>query len=151
MITNRYPLNFYHKIMSNLNKVMMMGTLTRDPEIKYTQSGMAVGNLGIAINRKTKRKDTNEYNEEVTFVDVKTFGKTAENIGKYFSKGKPIFIEGRLNLEQWEDKQSGQKRSKMNIIGESFQFIGGGKSQSSDQAPASQTASPATDDQDVSF
>jgi single-strand DNA-binding protein len=110
--------------MSSYNKVTLMGNLTRDPEVRYTPKGSAVCDIGIAVNRKWK-DDNNQVKEEVTFVDVTFWGKTAENVGKYFSKGSPIFIEGRLATDSWEDKQTGQKKSKTKVVGELFQFIGG--------------------------
>lgn len=110
--------------MPNLNKVLLMGNLTRDPELKYTASNMAVCKFGLAINRTWYNKQTNEKQEDVTFVDLTAFGKTGEAISQYMSKGRPLFIEGRLNLNQWED-QEGNKRSKLDVIVESFQFLGG--------------------------
>ncbi len=97
--------------MASFNKVILMGNLTRDPELRYTSKGMAIAKIGMAINRKWKN-EAGEMKEEVTFVDVDAFGRQAENIGQYFKKGRPIFIEGRLKLDQWDDKQTGQKRSK---------------------------------------
>jgi single-strand DNA-binding protein len=111
--------------MANLNKVMLMGNLTRDPQLKYLPNSQnAVVDFGIAVNRKYKLA-SGEDREEVTFVDVSSFGKQAEVINQYFTKGKPIFIEGRLKLDQWEDKNGGGKRSKLTVVIESFQFIGG--------------------------
>jgi single-strand DNA-binding protein len=110
--------------MSSFNKVMLMGNLTRDPQLKYLPSQTAVAEFGIACNRKF-RTATGEDREEVTFVDIAAFGKTGELINQYFTKGKPIFIEGRLKFDQWEDKQGGGKRSKLTVVAENFQFIGG--------------------------
>jgi single-strand DNA-binding protein len=110
--------------MSSFNKVMLMGNLTRDPQLKYLPSQTAVAEFGIACNRKF-RTATGEDRDEVTFVDVAAFGKTGEVINQYFTKGKPIFIEGRLKYDQWEDKQGGGKRSKLTVVVENFQFIGG--------------------------
>ena len=109
--------------MPNLNKVMLMGNMTRDPELKFTPKGTAVCQFGIAINR-VFTVDGGEKREEVTFIDVESYGKQAETIGQYFKKGRPIYVEGRLRLDQWEDKQSGQKRSKLKVVLEGFQFIG---------------------------
>ena len=114
--------------MPNLNKVMLMGNLTRDVELKYTASNMAVANLGLAVNRKWRNRETNEMNEETTFVDLEAWGRQAETMNQYLSKGRPVFVEGRLKLDQWED-QDGNKRSKMRVVVENFQFIdskGGG-------------------------
>ncbi len=113
--------------MPNYNKVLLMGNLTRDVELKYTPSNMAVANIGIAVNRKYKGND-GEMKEEVTFVDCEAWASTAENISKWFSKGKPIFLEGRLKLDQWQDKEGGN-RTKLKVVVENFQFVdskGGG-------------------------
>ena len=108
--------------MGNYNKVLLMGNLTRDVELKYTPAAnMAVANIGIAVNRRYKAGD-GELKEEVTFVDCEAWGSTAENISKYFSKGKPIFVEGRLKLDQWQDKEGGN-RSKLKVVVENFQFV----------------------------
>src|SRR4029077_13557135 len=112
--------------MANFNKVILAGNLTRDPELRYTPKGMAIAKITIAINR-TWRNEAGENKEEVTFVDVDSFGRTAENIGQYFKKGRPILIEGRLKLDQWDDKQTGQKRSKLRVICENFQFLDSGR------------------------
>ena len=110
--------------MANFNRVMLMGNLTRDPQLKFTPSNMAVCEFGVACNRKYKTA-SGEDREEVTFVDVTAWGKQAEVINQYMNKGKPIFIEGRLKLDQWEDKQGGGKRSKLSVVVENFQFVGG--------------------------
>jgi single-strand DNA-binding protein len=110
--------------MASFNKVFLMGNLTRDPQLKYLPSQTAVVEFGIACNRKF-RTANGEDREEVTFVDVTSFGKQAEVINQYFQKGKPIFIEGRLKFDSWEDKQGGGKRSKLTVVIENFQFIGG--------------------------
>jgi single-strand DNA-binding protein len=104
--------------MANLNKVMLMGNLTRDPELRYTPSGTAVTDFGMAINRKYKDQD------ETTFVDCVAWARTAEVISEYLKKGRPIFVEGRLTFESWEGRD-GQKRNKLKVTVESFQFIGG--------------------------
>ena len=109
--------------MPNLNKVMLMGNLTRDPEIKYTPKGTAIANFGIAVNR-TYTPEGGEKREEVTFIDLEAFGRTAEIIGEYFKKGKPIFIDGRLKLDQWDDKTTGKKMSKLRVVVDSFEFLG---------------------------
>lgn len=106
----------------NFNKVLLMGNLTRDVELKYTQSNMAVGNFGLAVNHRFKTA-SGEAREEVMFVDCEAWGKTAEILQKYVSKGRPIFIEGRLRLDTWQDKNDGSKRSKHKIVIENFQFI----------------------------
>ncbi len=108
--------------MANFNKVYLMGNLTRDPELKYTQGGMAIVEFGLAMNRKY-RKQNNEMVEETTFVDIEGWGKQAETFSQYMSKGRPAFVEGRLKLDTWES--NGQKRSKLRVVMENFQFIGG--------------------------
>jgi single-strand DNA-binding protein len=110
--------------MPNLNKVMLIGNLTRDPEIKYTPKGTAICQFGLAVNR-IYTAENSEKREEVTFIDVEAFARLAEVIGEYCKKGEPIYVEGRLKLDQWDDKQSGQKRSKMKVICETMQLLGG--------------------------
>ena len=115
--------------MASLNKVLLIGNLTRDPEKRYTPSGMAVSDVGIAVNRKFKAAN-GEMKDDVCFVTVTLWGKTAENCVEYKRKGDPIFVEGRLKLDQWE--KDGQKHSKLTVVGESVQFLprgqGGGAS-----------------------
>jgi len=110
--------------MASFNKVLLMGNLTRDPELRYTPKGTAVAKFGLAVNR-VWRTETGETKEEVTFVDIDVFGRTAENVSQYMHKGSPIFIEGRLRLDTWEDKQTQQKRSKLSVVADTVQFIGG--------------------------
>lgn len=110
--------------MANLNKVMLIGNLTRDPEIKYTPKGTAVAQIGLAVNRVWSN-DSGEKQEETTFVDVELWGRQAEIAGEYLKKGRPVFIEGRLKLDSWDDKATGQKRSKMKVVGEQLQLLGG--------------------------
>ena len=110
---------------ANFNKVILAGNLTRDPELRYTPKGTAIAKIGLAINRKW-RSESGEMKDETTFVDVDAFGKTAETIGQYLKKGRPILIEGRLRYDTWDDKQSGQKRSKLGVVMDSFQFIDSG-------------------------
>lgn len=119
--------------MASLNKVMLIGNLTRDPEVRYTPKGTAVAELAIAVNR-TYIAESGEKREEVTYVDITFWAKSAEAAGQYLKKGRPIFVEGRLQLDQWEDKQTGQKRSRLRVVGENFQFLdrreGGGEAAS---------------------
>lgn len=140
--------------MANFNKVILAGNLTRDPELRYTPKGTAVARLGLAINRNW-RTETGEQKEEVTFVDVDAFGRQAETIGQYFKKGRPILIEGRLKYDSWEDKQSGQKKSKLGVVLEGFQFLdsqrggeGGGNAEPRPSRPAAAApvAPPAADE-----
>jgi len=127
--------------MASFNKVILAGNLTRDPELRYTPKGTAVARIGVACNRKWK-SETGELKEEVTFVDVDAFGKTAETIGQYLKKGRPILIEGRLRYETWEDKQTKQKKSKLGVVMETFQFLdsGGGRGGDASEAPPTRPA-----------
>ncbi|CAN5612088.1 hypothetical protein BH09VER1_BH09VER1_21690 [soil metagenome] len=111
--------------MASLNKVMLIGNVTRDPEIKYTPKGSAVADLGLAINRNYTNQ-SGEKVEEVTYVDVELWGRLAEIAGEYAKKGRPIFIEGRLRIDSWEDKASGQKRSRLKVVGDGLQLLGSG-------------------------
>lgn len=128
--------------MANFNKVFLMGNLTRDPELRYTPKGLAVAKLGIAVNRSW-RDEAGATKEEVTFVDVDAFGRQAEALGQYMKKGRPIFIEGRLRYDTWEDKQTNQKRSKLNVVLESFQFLDSGNRPSDDGAAGTAAPHPA--------
>lgn len=139
--------------MANLNKVLLIGNLTRDPELRYLQSGQAVVNIGLAVNRKYKNRNTQEMVEETTFVDIEGWGPQAETFSKYMSKGRPVFIEGRLRLNSWEGKD-GQKRSKLVVVMDNFQFLGGGgertgertgeKAPRPERAPQGRGAKPAS-------
>jgi len=136
--------------MANYNKVFLMGNLTRDPELRYTPKGTAVADVGLAVNR-VRTNDQGQRQEDTTFVDVTLWGRQAELAQQYLGKGRPIFIEGRLQLDSWEDKQSGQKRSKLKVVGERLEFLpdgrggagGGGGGQAPQQAP--QQAPPQDD------
>lgn len=130
--------------MASFNKVILMGNLTRDPELRYTPKGTAIAKIGLAVNRVWST-ETGEKKEEVTFVDVDIFGRTAENVGQYMRKGSPILIEGRLRLDQWDDKQTGQKRSKLGVVAEAVQFLGSprGSDNAGGEAPRSRPAAPA--------
>lgn len=109
--------------MASFNRVILMGNLTRDIELKYTQSGLAVTDMGLAVNDRRKNQQTGEWVDEVTFVDVTLWGRTAEIAGEYLSKGSPVFIEGRLKLDTWE--KEGKKNSKLRVVCERLQLIGG--------------------------
>ena len=109
--------------MASFNKVMIMGNLTRDPEIKYTPKGTAIADIGLAVNRNYTT-DSGEKREEVTFIDVTLWGRVAEIVGEYCKKGRPLFVEGRLHLDTWDDKATGQKRSKLKVVGENIQLLG---------------------------
>jgi single-strand DNA-binding protein len=109
--------------MANVNKVILIGNVTRDPEVKFTPKGSAVADVGLAINRNYTL-DNGEKREETIFVDVELWGRLAEIAGEYAKKGRPIYIEGRLRMDTWEDKTSGQKRSRMKVVGENLQLLG---------------------------
>ena len=109
--------------MASLNKVMLIGNLTRDPEIRYTPKGTALAEVGLAVNRRYTAEN-GEKREEVTFIDVTMWGKTAELAEQYLKKGRSVYIEGRLRLDTWDDKQTGQKRSKLGVVCEEMQFLG---------------------------
>jgi single-strand DNA-binding protein len=128
--------------MANFNRVILAGNLTRDPELRYTPKGTAIARIGMAINR-TWKTETGETKEEVTFVDVDAFGRQAEVIAQYMKKGRPFLLEGRLKLDQWEDKNTHQKQSKLRVVLDSFSFIdsradagGGGSSGGGGGEPA---------------
>jgi len=112
--------------MASFNKVILLGNLTRDPELRYTPKGQAVAKLGLAVNRKYTT-EAGEAREEVTFIDIDAWGKQAELIGQYLRKGNPLFVEGRLRLDTWDDKNTGQKVSKLRVVMENFQFVGGNR------------------------
>ncbi len=127
--------------MASYNKVVLLGNLTRDPELRYTPKGSAVARLGLAVNRSYK-SESGETMEEVTFIDVDAWGKQAELIAQYLRKGNPLFMEGRLKLDQWDDKNTGQKVSKLRVVLENFQFIGGRAEGGGMGGPSSGTARP---------
>jgi single-strand DNA-binding protein len=110
--------------MASFNRVIILGNLTRDPEIKYTPKGTALAQIGIAVNHNYTT-DGGEKREETTFIDVELWGRTAEIANEYLRKGRPVMIEGRLKTDTWDDKQTGQKRSKLKVIGENMQLLGG--------------------------
>ncbi len=137
--------------MASLNKVFLMGNLTRDPELRYTPAGLAVASFGIAINRAWTAK-TGEQKEDVCYVEINIFGRRAEVVGEYLSKGSPIFIEGRLQFSQWETKD-GQKRSTLRVVADNFQFIGvSAKRPGGETGPSSKEGkSPDTMPEDVNL
>jgi single-strand DNA-binding protein len=122
--------------MANFNKVILAGNLTRDPELRYTPKGTAIARFGLAINR-TWKSETGENKEEVTFVDVDAFGRQAEVVAQYMKKGRPFLVEGRLKLDQWEDKNTHQKQSKLKVVLEGFSFIDSRSPEASASAPSS--------------
>jgi len=123
--------------MANVNKVILIGNLTREVEVKTTPKGTAIASISLAINRKYKVGE--ETKEEVTFVEVELWGRLAEIAGDYAKKGQPLYVEGRLKLDTWDDKETGAKRSKMKVVGETLQLLGGGGGgeRSGGQRPAS--------------
>ena len=124
--------------MASFNKVIIAGNLTRDPEMRYTPKGTAVAGFGLAINRKWKT-ETGEMKEEVTFVDVDAFGRQAEVIAQYMKKGRPLLVEGRLRLNEWEDKNTHQKVTKLRVVLESFSFIDSNRGESAVAGEAQRT------------
>lgn len=116
----------------SLNKVILMGNITRDIELRYTQTNQAVAQVGMAMNRRWRTPE-GEQREETTFVDCEAWGKTAEMISQYFAKGRPILIEGRLKLDQWQDKESGANRSKLKVVIDNFHFVDSKPGQGGDE------------------
>jgi single-strand DNA-binding protein len=112
--------------MASLNKVMLIGNLTRDPELRVTPKGTSICQFGLAVNRQFK-DESGATRDETTFIDIEAWGKQGELVSKYLSKGSPCFVEGRLRFDQWDDKQSGQKRSKLKVVLENVQFLGAPK------------------------
>ena len=112
--------------MASFNKVILMGNLTRDPELRYTQSNMAICKVGVAVNRRFKDSQTQEWVEKPTFVDITIFGKRAEAFEKFHKRGASAFFEGRLELDTWDDKTTGQKRSKLYVVADNWEFVGQG-------------------------
>jgi len=129
--------------MPGYNKVILIGNLTRDPELRYTPKGVAIAKIGLAVNR-TWKNEAGESKEEVTFVDVDAFGRQAETLAQYMKKGRPLMVEGRLKLDQWDDKTTGQKRSRLGVTLEGFQFLGGGDRNEGGGSEAPPVKRPAT-------
>src|SRR3982751_1306271 len=109
--------------MASFNKVILLGNLTRDPEVRYTPKGTAVTELGMAVNR-VYTAENGEKREETTFVDVTLWGRTAEIAGEYLAKGRPVLIEGRLQTDSWDDKETGKKRTRLTVVGENMTMLG---------------------------
>lgn len=110
--------------MASFNKVILVGNLTRDPEVKYLPSGTAVADIGLAVNRSWFDKQSNTRKEETTFVDITLWGRTAEIAGEYLSKGRSVLIEGRLQTDSWDDKETGKRRTKLKVVGEQMTMLG---------------------------
>ena len=150
--------------MASFNRVILVGNLTRDIELRYTPSGTAVTELGMAVNDRRKNQ-TGEWVEETTFIDVTLWARTAEVASEYLGKGDSLLVEGRLKLDQWDDKQTGQKRSKLGVVLDRFEFIdsrgegsGGGDFSSETSSPSGGDAAPTqgggggfAEDDDVPF
>jgi single-strand DNA-binding protein len=131
--------------MANLNRVLLIGNLTRDPDVRYTPKGTAVADIGLAVNRVFTGED-GEKREEVTYVDVVLWSRLAEIAEQYLRKGRPVFIEGRLQLDSWDDKQTGQKRSRLRVVAENLQLLGSrgeGEAGGTGGAPAPRRSAPA--------
>jgi single-strand DNA-binding protein len=142
--------------MSTLNRVFLMGNLTRDPEVRYTPSGTAVGDLGLAINENYKNK-AGETVESTVFVDVEVWARQAETCAEYLYKGSPVFVEGRLKLDQWTNPQ-GEKRSKLRVRADRVQFLGSPKrgaemadSPQQNMPPSADFEAPVADEDDIPF
>ena len=127
--------------MPSYNKVILMGNLTRDPEMRYLPSNMAVTAIGLAVNDRWKDKQTDEWKDKANFIDCEAFGRTAENISKFFSKGKPILIEGKLRYDQWQDKE-GNNRSKLKVVIDQFEFVGSRADSESGGSPGNDSHQP---------
>ncbi len=132
--------------MASYNRVILMGNLTRDPELRYTPGGTAVANFGIAINRRYKTED--EVREEVDFFDIVVWGKQAENCSEYLSKGRSVLVEGRLQQNRWETSE-GQKRSKVEVVANTVQFLGSRSAEGAKDAPGGDDAE--FDESDIPF
>lgn len=132
--------------MASFNKVILVGNLTRDPEVRYTSSGTAVAEIGLAVSRQWFDKATNSRKEETMFVDVTLWGRQAEVAGEYLAKGRPVLIEGRLQLDTWDDKETGQKRSKLRVVCENMTMLGSGKSQERQPERRQESAAKAAND-----
>lgn len=130
--------------MASLNKVLLMGNLTRNPELRYTPGGVAVCQFGLAVNRRFL--SAGQERTETCYVDVLAWGRQGETVNQYMTKGSPVFLEGRLQMDQWEDKETGSKRSKLQVVAEFVQFIGsrqGGQDRDFQEMPAYEESAPA--------
>lgn len=130
--------------MASVNKVILIGNVTRDPEVKFTPKGSACTDLVLAINRSYTKGE--QKVEEVTFIDVQLWGRLAEIAGEYAKKGRSVYIEGRLNLDSWEDKQTGQKRSRLRVVGENLQLLGGKEGYNAAKGPTRSVTGPDPDE-----
>jgi single-strand DNA-binding protein len=132
--------------MASFNKVILVGNLTRDPQVRYTTGGTAVAEIGLAVSRQWFDKQSNQKREETTFVDITLWGRQAEVAGEYLAKGRPVLIEGRLQLDTWDDKDTGQKRSKLRVVAENMTMLGsrsdGGGGDRNNRRPKPETINP---------
>ena len=139
--------------MTSFNKVILMGNLTRDPEVRYTPNGIAVASFALAVNRKYKQGE--ETKEEVSFIDIVVFGKQAENCGQYINKGDSVLIDGRLQQRRWDDKETGQKRSKVEVVAQSVNFMpkrsSAGAGQGSGHGQSEPLPEPPVDEGEIPF
>ncbi len=135
--------------MTSFNKVILLGNLTRDPEVRYTPNGSAVASFALAVNRKYKQGD--ETKEEVSYIDIVVFGKQAENCGQYLNKGDGALIEGRLQQRRWDDKETGQKRSKVEVAAQTVTFMPKRSGQGGGQGRPEPVSEPAADDSEIPF
>jgi len=135
--------------MNSFNKVILLGNLTRDPEVRYTPSGTAVASFAIAVNRKYKQGE--ETKDEVSYIDIVVFGKTAENCGQYLNKGDAILVEGRLQQRRWDDKDSGQKRSKVEVVAQLVNFMPKRTGQAGQSAKQEPMPEPPVDEGEIPF
>lgn len=119
--------------MSSYNRITLMGNLTRDPELRKTKNGASVTDLGLAMNRHWTTEQ-GEKKEDVTFVDVVVWGRVAENCARYLKKGRPLLVEGRLQMDQWQDKDTGENRSRLRVVGEQVQFLGSAREERDDRS-----------------
>jgi len=134
--------------MSSFNKVIIMGNLTRDPEMRHTQGGSAICNMGVAVSRKF-RTQAGEDREDVCFVDVTVWGKQGESCARYLKKGSSALIEGRLNFDQWDDQETGRKRSKLSVVGENVRFLSSGNRDNEEQAKSNEAPKPRIEESDI--
>jgi single-strand DNA-binding protein len=130
--------------MASYNRVILMGNLTRDPEVKYSQGGSAIAKFAVAVNRRYKSGE--ELKEEVGFFDIVVFGKQAENCGEYLKKGRGVLVEGRLQQDRWEDKETGAKRSRVLVVAQSVQFLGSGSGSGGGQGRGGESPAGAPDE-----
>ena len=140
--------------MNSFNKVILLGNLTRDPEVRYTPSGTAVASFAIAVNRRYKQGE--ETKDEVSYIDIVVFGKTAENCGQYLNKGDGILVDGRLQQRRWDDKETGQKRSKVEVVAQTVNFMPKRSGQaaprgSGSESPAEPLPEPTGGDEEIPF